>query len=116
MADLLGTKRFLEAALPQLGVTLQLTDEMIEKVGATADELGVFLGGATDLVKGLDGIVHAFPEQWQAIVREAVLLLSRGREAEAAVLRLIFKASRKLDAIPDSLFPLTVGAPKGDVR
>lgn len=112
--DLLGTKKAVEIFEKSLGVVLPKANADLEKLGEALDAGGIFLAEATDLVKGLDGIVHKFPEQWQAIVREAVLTFARARETEAAVLRLIFKASRKLDGIPDHLFPLTIQTPKGD--
>ena len=110
--DLIGTKRFLEAVLPQLGVTLTLTDAMVAKAATVADEVGIFIGEATDLVHDADAIVEAFPAQWQALVREALLFAGQGRSLVAAMNRVVEKASRKLDAIPDRLFPLTVDAPK----
>jgi len=85
MADILGTKKFLDAVLPQLGVTLSLTDEMVMKAATIADEMGVFIGEATELVDDASEMVQAakdaidamdLPENTQAAVRAGLAIVN----------------------------------------
>ena len=114
MADLLGTKKFLEALNKEMGVTLPLTDDALRAVTNAAAAAGVTLTTVTDLAKDADALIEAFkgtPEQTQALLRFALSLAKTGE-------KLMFKLSHTIDRVDHlvdsytpssgSLFPLTI--------
>ena len=92
-----------------------LADKVAPEVQATLAEIRAEAASLSalfaDLVTDADKIVEAFPAQWQSLVREGLAMLGQGRSLVAALNRVTEKASRKLDGIPDRLFPLTIQTP-----
>lgn len=74
--DVLGTKRLVGVIEKALGVTLPKADADLEKLGADLDAAGVFLAEGTDLIRDMDKIAEAWPEQQRALVVAVLGLVS----------------------------------------
>ena len=115
--DLIGTKKFLEAVLPQLGVTLSLTDEMVQRAATVADEVGVFIGEATELVDDASEMVQAakdaieamqLPENTQAAVKAGLAIMSHYMRVGTRASNAAQAMTKLLSAIHERGFKLQI--------
>jgi len=100
------------AKLPELGpIVMQLRAETAG-IGELVSSLTETSEDAQEVLESIDVLVKDLPAQYRPLALELLRMAREARTTNAAANRLIEKLSRKADAIPDHLFPLTVDAPK----